>query len=190
MAISEPPFPHPFPRMSGYKVAEELYLGSHTAVYRAVQTATQRPVVIKVLQRDYPSFGELVKFRNQYTIAKNLPIPGIVCPLSLETLNNGYALIMADEGGVALEKYSQQRSLELAEVLEIALQLAGILHDLSQHRVVHKDIKPTNILIHPESKEVKLTDFSIASLLPKETQEIQSPNILEGTLAEILHQCQ
>lgn len=185
MASSANTLPHPCPKISGYTCAEQIYQGSHTAVYRAVQTATQRPVIIKVLRRDYPSFGELVQFRNQYTIAKNLPIPGIVCPLSLESLNNGYALIMADEGGVALEKYSQQRSLELAEVLDIALQLAGILHDLSQHWVVHKDIKPTNILIHPESKEVKLIDFSIASLLPKETQEIQSPNILEGTLAYI-----
>jgi serine/threonine protein kinase len=92
---------------------------------------------------------------------------------------------MADEGGVALGKYLQQRSLELAEVLAIALQLAGILHEISQHRVVHKDIQPANILIHPESKQISLIDFSIASLLPKETQEIQSPNILEGALAYI-----
>ena len=84
---------------------------------------------------------------------------------------------------MALGKYLQQQSLTLTEVLAIALQIADILHDLIQHRVVHKDIKPANILIHPDSKQVKLIDFSIASLLPKETQEIQSPNILEGTLA-------
>ena len=68
-------------------------------------------------------------------------------------------------------------------MLAIALQLAEILEDLYQYHVIHKDIKPDNILIHPESKQVKLIDFSIASLLPKEMQEIQSPNILEGTLA-------
>lgn len=54
---------------------------------------------------------------------------------------------------------------------------------MHQHRVIHKDIKPANILIHPESKEIKLIDFSIASVLPKETQEIQNHNNLEGTLA-------
>jgi predicted ATPase/signal transduction histidine kinase len=175
--------PNPLPNIAGYDIGEPLYLGTRTAVYRAMQTAVQRPVVIKVLRNEYPSFSELVQFRNQYTIARNLPIPGIVQPLSLEPLESGYALVMEDWGGVALGEYLQQQSLGLTEVLTIALQLADILHALSQHQVVHKDIKPANILIHSESKQVKLIDFSIASLLPKETQEIQSPNVLEGTLA-------
>jgi PAS domain S-box-containing protein len=175
--------PHSAPHIPGYTIVEQLYLGSRTAVYRAVQTVEQRPVVIKVLQREYPSFSELVQFRNQYTIAKNLSIAGIVRPLSLEPLGSGYALVMEDIGGIALSKYIQQQGLELIEGLTIAVQLADILHDLGQHWVVHKDIKPANILIHPESKQIKVIDFSIASLLPKENQVIQSPNILEGTLA-------
>ncbi|MCG9885734.1 MAG: trifunctional serine/threonine-protein kinase/ATP-binding protein/sensor histidine kinase [Cyanobacteria bacterium] len=180
---------HPFPSLPGYHIIEQLYLGSRTAVYRAIQTATQRPVVIKVLQRKYPSFSELVQFRNQHTIMRcitdenALPMPGIVQPLSLEPVGNSYALVMEDWGGVALERYRQQQSLELADVLKIALQIADILHGLDQHQVVHKDIKPANILIHPETKQIKLIDFSIASLLPKETQDIQSAHVLEGTLA-------
>ena len=172
-----------WPDISGYVITDKLHVGPRTAVYRAVQSGSQRPVVIKVLRQAYPSFGELVQFRNQYTITKNLPIPGIVQPLSLEPLGSSYALVLEDWGGVSLCKYTQQGSLNLVDILTIALQIADILHDLSQHQVVHKDIKPANILIHPESKQVKLIDFSIASLLPKETQKIQSPNVLEGTLA-------
>ncbi|MBD1855576.1 MULTISPECIES: AAA family ATPase [Leptolyngbya] len=183
MTLSIQTSPQSFPEVLGYRLTEQLYLGSRTAVYRAIQTATQQPVVIKVLLRDYPTFGELVQFRNQYTITKNLPIPGIVRLLSLESLGSRYVLVMEDWGGMALSQYIQQQSLDLTTVLAIALHLAEILHDLGQHRVVHKDIKPANILIQPESKQVKLIDFSIASLLPKETQEIQSANTLEGTLA-------
>ncbi|AFZ01941.1 protein kinase domain-containing protein [Calothrix sp. PCC 6303] len=175
--------PNSLPEMPGYTILEELYVGSRTAVYRAVQNAQQCSVVIKVVRRDYPSFEELVQFRNQYTITKHLPIHGIVRPLSLEPLGNGYVLVMEDCGGVSLGKYIQQQSLDMTDVLTIALQIADILHDLWHHQVVHKDIKPTNILIHPESKQVKLIDFSIASLLPKETREIQCPQGLEGTLA-------
>lgn len=172
-----------FPELSGYTITEQLYLGSRTAVYRAVQNNQQLPVVIKVLQREYPTFGELVQFRNQYAIAKNLPIAGIIQPLSLERFGNSYVLVMEDWGGVSLDKYIQQQLLDLDETLAIAIQLADILQELYSLRVIHKDIKPANILIHPDSKQVKLIDFSIASLLPKETQEIQNPNVLEGTLA-------
>ena len=175
--------PNSWPQISGYTIVDPLYVGSRTAVYRAVQAAQQRPVVIKVLRRDYPSFGELVQFRNQYTIAKNLNVPGIIHPLSLQPFGHGYVLVMEDWGGLSLNQYLQQHTLDWVEVLKIALQLTAILHDLHQQRVIHKDIKPANILIDSVSKEVRLIDFSIASLLPKETQEIQNPNILEGTLA-------
>lgn len=171
------------PKISGYTLLEQIYLGSRTVVYRAVEQQNNRSVILKVLRRKHPSFSELVQFRNQYITTKKLSIAGIVHPLSLENLEMGYALVMEDCGGVTLDHYRLQQSLSLTEVLTIAIQIADILHDLCQHRIVHKDLKPANILIHPDSKEVKLLDFSIASQLPKETQEIQNPNTLEGTLA-------
>ncbi|MGI0490343.1 AAA family ATPase [Alkalinema pantanalense CENA528] len=171
------------PQVFGYTLGELLYLGTRTAVYRALKAEGSEPVVIKVLRREYPSFNELVQFCNQYTITKNLAIPGIAKPLSLESVGRCYALIMEDNGEISLEKYIQQSGLEISEVLTIGLQITDILHGLCQHQIVHKDIKPANILIHPESKQVKLIDFSIASLLPKETQTLLNPNSLEGTLA-------
>ncbi len=174
-----------FPEISGYAIVEQLYEGSRTAVYRATEDTQQRSVAIKVLQNEYPTFNELVQFRNQYAIAVNLNIPDIIRPLSLKPWKNSYALIMEDCGSISLQQYCQDRSLALEEALDIARQLAAILHALHQNRVIHKDIKPANILIHPQTKQVKLIDFSISSLLPKETQEISNPNILEGTLAYI-----
>ncbi|AFY38081.1 multi-sensor signal transduction multi-kinase [[Leptolyngbya] sp. PCC 7376] len=170
-------------KLPGYTFVKTIYRGTRTTVYKAVADGTQQPVAIKVLSHEYPSFAELVQFRNQYTITKNLPVAGIVQSLSLEPYGYGYGLVMEDVGSISLSQYAEQQILSLAEILEIAIQLADILHDLHQHRVIHKDIKLANILIHPDSKQVKLIDFSIASLLPKETQTIQSPRSIEGTLA-------
>ncbi len=172
-----------FPDIPGYTLLEQLYLGSRTVTYRGIQQAQQRPVVIKLLRQERPSFAELVQFRNQYAIAKTLDLPGILQPLSLEPTGNSYALIMDDWGGVSLKDYSQHHPLDLPQILAIAIQVAQILHDLHQQRVIHKDIKPANLLIHPQTQEIKLIDFSIASQLPKEVQEIQTPNTLQGTLA-------
>ncbi len=157
-------------------------------MYRAIEHASQSLVVIKLLKQDYPSFNDLLQFRNQYTIAKSLDIPGIVRPYRLETCEDRYALVMQDfNGSISLRQWLDGREnckrATPLEGLAIAVQLAETLHGLHQHRVIHKDIKPANILIHPESQQVKLIDFGIASLLPKETQEIKNPNGLEGTLA-------
>ncbi|MEH2093552.1 trifunctional serine/threonine-protein kinase/ATP-binding protein/sensor histidine kinase [Nostoc sp.] len=170
----------------GYKVSEELYDGSRTIVYRGVRETDSLPVVIKLLKNPYPSFSELLSFRNQYTIAKNLNSPLIVQTYSLEPYQNGYALVMEDFGGISLKEWGMGgRGQSLQEFLEIAIALCNTLDVLYHERIIHKDIKPANILINSKTKQVKLIDFSIASLLPRETQTLVNPNVLEGTLAYI-----
>ncbi|UNU19565.1 GAF domain-containing protein [Microcoleus vaginatus PCC 9802] len=178
----------------GYHINEQIYVGNRTLVYRGLRTSNGEPVVIKLLRNDFPRFNELVHFRNQYVIAKNLEIPGSVKAYSLENYHNHYALVMEDFGGISLSSYLARLAAESKEPLEglpineflpIAIQIAHALDGLYRHHVIHKDLKPANILINPTSKEVKLIDFSIASLLPRETQEIQNPNVLEGTLPYI-----
>ncbi len=171
----------------GYQVSSELYNGSRTLVYRSIRQAESLPVVIKLLKNPYPSFSELVQFRNQYTIAKNLNFRGIIQTYSLESFQNGYMLVMEDFGGISLGDYfaNNHNVPSLQEFLQIAISLCDILDILYHQRIIHKDIKPSNILINPETKQVKLIDFSIASLLPRETQSLRNPNVLEGTLAYI-----
>ncbi|MHC5761786.1 ATP-binding protein, partial [Nostoc sp.] len=167
----------------GYHVSKELYNGSRTLVYRANRETDQKSVVIKLMKTAYPNFSELVQFRNQFTIAKNLNLPGIIQTYSLEPYQNGYALVMEDFGGISLKEWGMAVSVEsLIEFFRIAIALCNALDILIRNRIIHKDIKPANVLINPETKEVKLIDFSIASLLPRETQILMSPNVLEGTL--------
>ena len=171
--------------LTGYQQTNKIYAGSRTLVYRAIRATDRQSVIIKVLRNPHPNFNELLQFRNQYVITSNLEQPTIVRPLALERYGHGYALVMPDEGAIALSDYWQQLNRNFTEFLSIAIQLAEALHHLSQQRIIHKDIKPTNILIHPETKQVKLIDFSISSLLPKEQQQLINPNVLEGTLAYI-----
>ncbi|WP_407897374.1 ATP-binding protein [Scytonema sp. NUACC26] len=172
--------------LTGYQIHEMLYSSARTLVYRGTRELDQKPVVIKLQRQEYPCFNELVKFRNQYTIAKNLNLPGIIQTYSLENYHNGYALVM-EFGGISLSSYLTHKenlqTLSLQQFFHIAIQIASILDKLYRNRVIHKDIKPANILIAPITDEIKLIDFSIASLLPRETQTLTSAEVLEGTLA-------
>ncbi len=102
-------------------------------------------MVIKKLRNDYPQFNELVQFRHQYVLTKNLEIPGIVKPLGIERSGNGYLLVMEDTQGVSLLSYIEDHPLSLETFLEIAIALCQILENLYHHRIIHKDIKPANI---------------------------------------------
>ncbi|WP_286186474.1 ATP-binding sensor histidine kinase [Geitlerinema sp. P-1104] len=176
-------------QLPGYEITELVYHGSRTRVYRGRREIDQHPVAIKVLQNETPDFNDLLKFRNQYTLTKNLDHPQILKSLSLESYGHGYALILDDFGGISLANYWLQYQstpipeIPLEEFLKIAIQLTQALNYLYQNRIIHKDIKPANILINPQTHEVKCIDFSIASQLPRESQELDNINTLEGTLA-------
>ncbi|MEG4625014.1 AAA family ATPase [Microcoleus sp. w1-18aA5] len=182
--------------LPGYQIAQQIYAGSRTSVYRGLQESDGTPVVLKILNSECPTVSELVQFRHQYNIVQNLDLPGIVKPYKLETYRNRFVLVMEDFGGVSLRTYSetnktlagkeaQSTFLNIGEFLKIAIEIVNILHELHSRQIIHKDIKPENILINPVSKQIKIIDFSISSLLVRENQEIQNLNILEGTLAYI-----
>ncbi|HIK17759.1 MAG TPA: AAA family ATPase [Leptolyngbyaceae cyanobacterium M33_DOE_097] len=178
-------------QLSGYQVLKRIYSSTKTHIYRAERETDRQPVIIKLLQNEYPSFTELAQFRNQYTIAKNLDLPEVIQTYSLEPHGNGYALVMEDFGGVSLKALLAQWQAQdllgtpkhLKAFFDIAVQVASGLNGLYRNRIIHKDIKPDNILIHLETQQVKLIDFSIASLLPREAHTPASPTVLEGTLA-------
>ncbi|MDY6804701.1 MAG: AAA family ATPase [Cyanobacteriota bacterium] len=171
--------------LAGYKTTGLIYDGTRTLVYRGIKEKEQRAVVIKKSRQQYPTFNELLQLRHQYALTKNLEITGIVKPIALEKEGNSYVLVMEDVGGISLSQYYQNRPLNLEEFFSVAIAITKILARLYRHRVIHKDIKPSNILINPETKEIFLIDFSISSLLPRETGQLQNPNAIEGSLAYI-----
>ncbi|QIR41600.1 AAA family ATPase [Tolypothrix sp. PCC 7910] len=177
--------------LRGYRITEQVYNGSKTIVYRGIREQDEKTVIIKLMRNEFPTFQEIAQFRNQYTITKNLKVPGIVKPLSQETYGNSYALIMEDFGGISLKDWIQHYKsagkycLSLQEFFPIAIAITSTLEELHRSRIIHKDIKTANILINPTTLEVKIIDFSIATLLSREIQSLRNPNVLEGTLAYI-----
>ncbi len=168
----------------GYNFIETIYNGATTVVYRALRESDQASVIIKTLKAEYPNLEELTRLRHEYRLLQFLEIEGIAQPLALENYKNGLALILSDLGGESLKKLlSLQTKIELNNFLKIALQLASILADLHQNKIIHKDINPNNIIVNKATGKVIIIDFSISSCLSIENQIVSNPNLLEGTLA-------
>ncbi|NDJ17522.1 trifunctional serine/threonine-protein kinase/ATP-binding protein/sensor histidine kinase [Myxacorys almedinensis] len=168
--------------LPGYEIAETLYESSKTVVCRGWRSHDDKPVAIKLLKGTYPTPRELALFRKQYSLMHEINSVGVVRPYSLEPCGNGLALVMEDFGALSLKEYGKTATLRLDEFFAIAIQISKTLAELHHHRIIHKDIKPANVLFNPTTGQVKITDFSIASQLLKETQQLISPDGLEGTL--------
>ncbi|MFB8787309.1 MAG: AAA family ATPase [Potamolinea sp.] len=166
-----------------YEIKEKIYESVKTVIYRAINNQEQQPVIIKIFKPEYPSLKDIASLRQEYIITHNLNIQGIVKAYALENYQNSLALILEDFGGQSLSHLLTFTQLSITKFLKIAIALAEILEQLHKIPIIHKDIKPSNILINLETQEIRLTDFSIASRLEVENQTISNPNYLEGTLA-------
>jgi predicted ATPase/signal transduction histidine kinase len=114
---------------------------------------------------------------------KTLNIPGIVQTYGLENYRNSLALVLEDFEGQSLKQFLNSNQLDIISFLKIAIQLANTLFELHEKQIIHKDIKSQNIIINPETLQVKIIDFSIASCLSKENPTPSNLNLIQGTLA-------
>ncbi|HEY9613080.1 trifunctional serine/threonine-protein kinase/ATP-binding protein/sensor histidine kinase [Allocoleopsis sp.] len=166
-----------------YTNLSKIHEGIATLIYRGTREPDSTSVIIKTLKAEYPTLEEITRLKHEYKILQLLNVEGVVKALSLETYNNRLALVLEDFQGIYLHRFLNNQKISVLTFLSLARQLAEILHKLHQNHVIHKNIKPHNILINPQSEHIKLIDFSIASRLSKENLTISNPNFLEGTLA-------
>ncbi|WP_438037255.1 AAA family ATPase [Sorangium sp. So ce204] len=167
---------------SHYAIIEVLYEGSDTVLYRAVRKDDDRPVVLKVLRRDHASPRAPERLRHEYEIARALDTTAIVMPYALEMVGDQPALVLEDFGGVSLDRL-QKGPMPLERFFPLAIRVVEALAALHRHDVVHKDIKPQNVLLNPATGEVKITDLELASRIPRELQHLEHIGLIEGTLA-------
>ncbi|WP_437522035.1 AAA family ATPase [Sorangium sp. So ce726] len=168
-----------------YRVLGVLHQGADTILYRARREEDGRPVVLKALRRDHASPRALSRLQHELEVARALKSPVVVQAYGIEPFRDQMTLVLEDFGGRSLDRFldGPMRPMSIERFLPLALRLAGALAELHRHHVIHKDIKPQNLLYNPDTDEVKITDLGIASLSPRGAQELAHDGLIEGTLA-------
>lgn len=170
-------------RVPGYEITEVIYEAENTTVYRAKSEKTNLPAILKVIRAEFSTLEPINRLKREFKICENLNLEGVVKVYGLETCQNEFILVMEDFGGISLKNFLSTHTLSLEIFLIIALQLAESLASLHEKRIIHKDIKPSNIIINPQTLQVKITDFSIAARF--QDVELDNSTQLEGTLSYI-----
>src|SRR6202045_3598375 len=169
---------------SGYELVP-LPGGAEFTLYRGGEHATPSPVLAIAPSAEQPSPQTLRRLEHEYSLAAELDSAWAAKPLAISRHAGRTILVLKDPGGEPLDlilERGQGQPLDLTRALRIAIGLTTALGQVHRHGLIHKDIKPENVLVD-DADSVWLTGFGIASRLPRESQPPAPPEIISGTLA-------
>ena len=167
-----------------YEILEILGEGGMAFVYKARDTQLERFVAIKTLKPTYVNQETFVdRFKREAKTAANLNHPNIVQIFDWGIEEEPYFVMEYIEGNTLTSIIAKNRTISLSDVLFIGAQVSSGLYAAHQKGLVHRDIKPGNIMITPDGK-VKVTDFGIVSLQNEESDITKTGSIL-GTASYI-----
>src|SRR5262245_48647282 len=128
---------------------------------------------------EHPHPATLDRFTHEYGLKDKLDGAWAARPLELIREGGRNILVLEAPGGEPLEHFLG-RPMEIARFLRLGISLSAALRRLHEHGLVHKDIRPANVLVN-SAGELRLTGFGIASRLPRERQPPDPPQIIGGT---------
>jgi PAS domain S-box-containing protein len=166
-------------------ILEPLRKSQDFTLFRGRQYDNQLPVLVVAPAAEQPSSQSLQRLEHEYSLAADLEPAWATKPLKLARHEGRTILVLNDPGGEPLDlviERKQGRPLDLTRVLQIAVALASALGQVHRRGLIHKDVKPGNVLVN-DAGNVWLTGFGIASQLPHERQAPTPPEIIAGTLA-------
>jgi PAS domain S-box-containing protein len=129
-----------------------------------------------------PAPETVKKIEHEYSFRSELDAAWAIRPLALSRHNERTVLVLEDPGGEPLNRLIQG-PMEIGQFLRIATGLATASSQLHKCGLIHKDLKPHNVLVDPTTGKVWLMGFGIASRLPRERQSPDPPEFIAGTLA-------
>ncbi len=153
-----------------YEILEKIGTGGMSDVYKARDSKLSRFVAIKVLKQEFAENANFVaKFRVEAQAAAGLMHPNIVNVYDVEEENDAHYIVMELVEGITLKKYIEKKArLSVKEAISIAIQVSMGIEAAHNNHIIHRDIKPQNIIISKEGK-VKVTDFGIAKAATSNT---------------------
>jgi len=158
-----------------YRIQEQIGEGAMADVYRAYDPHIDRPLVVKVLKAEFRQDREYsVRFLREARAAGALSHPGIVTIFDVGEVDGYPFIVMEYLDGEPLSEIMKGGALSAAEVIAVGIQLASALGYAHAQGVVHRDVKPSNVIVSPERRSLKLLDFGIARVAEGEVFEQES----------------
>lgn len=172
----------PGTQLSHYRIIEQLGQGGQATAYKAEDTRLNRMVVLKTLLPEQASSENARRrFEREARLASALDHPNICAIFDIGEKNGLYFIVMPFIEGRTLKEVINRQPLELRSALSIAIQVADAIASAHARGIVHRDIKPTNIVVSDQG-QIKVLDFGLAKMLENDNEGASN---LDKSMTEI-----
>ena len=161
---------------------EKLREDGEMAIFRGMRPDDGAPVLLMAAASEYPSPSSINRIRHAYSLRDELDSSWAIRPLELLNPHGIPALLLDDPGGDFLDGVLR-RSPSLEELLRLSIAITRALGGLHERQLIHRDVKPANIVANVPTGAVWLTGFGLMSRLPRYKQLPDPPDVIAGTLA-------
>jgi histidine kinase len=162
-----------------------IYESQKSKIYLVNESEWGQPVVMKILNYEFPSPLDISQFYNEYDIISGLEIPGIRRVLKRTKVKNRHGMLLEWIDSQTLAEAFKNKQDDIVDFLYIAIAIAQAISDIHRNNIIHKDINSNNILVNLQKRIVKIIDFGISSKIDLKQQHLGNPERLEGTLTYI-----
>ncbi len=163
-----------------YTIEAEIGEGGTGKVLKAYDTTLERTVALKMLSPEIAAQAEIIKrFEKEAKYNARLQHPRIVSLYDFFNIDNKYFLVMQFIEGYSLQKRMEQK-LPLAKICKWMIQILDAIEYSHRNKIIHRDMKPSNILVDKEDN-IFITDFGIAKLLDEKNDKSTTVGIILGT---------
>jgi len=170
-------------QVAGFTLDKVIHSVNETVVV-AAHSAAGEPVVLKLLDTDQPTPEQLARWRHEFAMLQRMDSPWVIRASALQPSGRSLALVLEGFGQCNLEQLIERQSLDLAERLQLAIELTRAVASVHQQRLLHGDVAPKNVLVDLTSLHLKLCDFGLSTLLGREHRH-GPEGFVHGTLAYV-----
>jgi predicted ATPase/class 3 adenylate cyclase len=181
VAVPDSPLARPL-EVGEYAASAILCETGRSVLYRAQHKATGDRVILKIPRDPHPSSRQLAAYERAFELGVGAAGKCLIHHRELARWQSTLALVMDDVGAISLDHAVRPGGLPITELLRLGAAIAGALGELHAAGVIHKDIKPSNVIVHPTTGDVWLIDLGIATRLARESVRQSALGRTEGTL--------
>lgn len=171
--------------LANHRLLERIHEGVDADVFLGEEASTGQPRAIKLAHPGPGVARRIAMLQHEYSVTRELDMDGVIRPVSLDVDGEQGALVM-EHGGTSLAQLLKEspggHGLGLVPSLRIAIQVATTLGEIHARGVIHKDIKPSNIIYDADHDRARITDFSISTVLSGQRAPAADVGRVEGTL--------